>query len=214
MFEFVIKRKPRTMHRELSVNSIQRDTGKIRKAKWPQPFDEERKKPGVHMYVPADVKAFMEEVGWAAKAGGVKPIKGPVGVHITVYLYLEPGGSEEGLGDTDNFAKTIFDGMKKVAYEDDYQIRHHSVDKDYVGSPAEERAVVQVGTMKEMRPPTRLDEMLKWFLSKFGVNYKEAREPDVIVIEVDELPFRFRFSPEGCFLKVENPLEETEGHPT
>ena len=209
MYEFIIKRRPRTMHHKMRFGSLKSAKGKERNARWPQPLDEERKKPGRGMYVPADIVKFEEEVGWAAKAGGVKVIQGPVGVHITVYLYLETGGSEEGLGDTDNFAKTIFDGMKKIAYTDDYQIRHHTVNKDYVDSPAKECAVVRIGTMEEMRLPDRPADMLSWVLSKLGLAHR--RETRRIVIEVDKLPIDFEFSEQGEFLKAS--LDQTAGAP-
>ncbi len=60
--------------------------------------------------------AYKGEVGWAAKAASCPRFKGRVRVDID--LYIRDGR----IGDVDNYAKSILDGLNGVAWEDDKQV--------------------------------------------------------------------------------------------
>ncbi|SES02964.1 RusA family crossover junction endodeoxyribonuclease [Salipaludibacillus aurantiacus] len=66
---------------------------------------------------------YKSSVGWAAKAQKVKLIAGAVKVDIKLYL---SGGNQ---GDIDNYAKSLTDGLNKIAYNDDRQIRKMNIEK-------------------------------------------------------------------------------------
>lgn len=65
-------------------------------------------------YMPRPTKDYQEAVGWAAKEAGAKPHGGPVKVEIEFY------GAKG--GDCDNLAKSVLDGLNKIAYNDDRQV--------------------------------------------------------------------------------------------
>lgn len=60
--------------------------------------------------------AYKGEVGWAAKAARCPRFKGRVRVDIDLHIR---GGR---IGDVDNYAKSILDGLNGVAREDDRQV--------------------------------------------------------------------------------------------
>lgn len=61
--------------------------------------------------------AYKDTVGWAAKAAGCRQqFEGPVCVEIDLFLH---GGQ---FGDVDNYAKSILDGLNRVAWDDDRQV--------------------------------------------------------------------------------------------
>lgn len=82
--------------------------------------------------------AYKNEIGWAAKAAQVQPIKTSVEVTATLYLH---GGRE---GDVDNYAKALLDGLNGIAWHDDIQVRRLTVEKRKVESRDQERAEVEI----------------------------------------------------------------------
>ncbi len=75
-----------------------------------------------HAYTPKSTKAFEERVAWEARAamrkclGSAKLLEGDIVVTIAFAM-----GEQK--GDIDNYAKAILDGMNKVVYEDDAQVK-------------------------------------------------------------------------------------------
>lgn len=74
-------------------------------------------------------------VGWAAKAVRCPRFKGRVRVDIDLYIQ---GGR---IGDVDNYAKSILDGLNGVAWFDDEQVAELHV---YRHASKPQRAVVRV----------------------------------------------------------------------
>lgn len=68
-------------------------------------------------YTPKRVREYEEHVGWCARAAGVQPLPGPVAVRVIIYLAR---GRPE--GDTDNYLKSILDGLNGIAWKDDQQV--------------------------------------------------------------------------------------------
>ena len=68
------------------------------------------------MYVPTEVKTYQMKIGWLARQAQVPLLKGPI--EITVKMYL-PNRKWK---DAENMLKAIFDGLKKIAWQDDSQI--------------------------------------------------------------------------------------------
>lgn len=81
---------------------------------------------------------YKGKVGWAAKAAGIRPIKGNVCIYITVYL---SGGIH---GDWDNYGKAICDGLNGIAFEDDRQVIEGRVRKVLGVKKNEERAEIEI----------------------------------------------------------------------
>jgi crossover junction endodeoxyribonuclease RusA len=88
-----------------------------------------------NIYTPRKTKEYEELVGWKAREVIKEPLKGNVAVYITIY-----GGSRI-QGDLDNYAKSILDGMNKIAYEDDKQICSLSIQRI---SDKEERVEIEI----------------------------------------------------------------------
>lgn len=74
-------------------------------------------------------------VGWAAKAVRCPRFKGRVRVDIDLHIR---GGR---IGDVDNYAKSILDGLNGVAWEDDEQVIELHV---YRRSGGQQRAEVRI----------------------------------------------------------------------
>lgn len=69
---------------------------------------------GGNTYTPTNTKTWEELVAWTfAKAHGTPKLEGPV--RVTMWFHQR-------LGDIDNLAKAILDGLNGVAYKDDSQV--------------------------------------------------------------------------------------------
>jgi crossover junction endodeoxyribonuclease RusA len=70
------------------------------------------------VYTPTKTVTYEHEVAWRAKRYFKKPLEGPL--HVVMLFYFK---DKRNLGDLDNFCKALADGMNKIAYHDDKQIR-------------------------------------------------------------------------------------------
>ena len=86
-----------------------------------------------------EAKAYKQEVGWLAKAAGVrKPIPGRVSVDVRLYplrpadwakrAAKDPAGWDDTVRciDLDNARKVLYDALKGVVFEDDKWVRQDS----------------------------------------------------------------------------------------
>jgi crossover junction endodeoxyribonuclease RusA len=64
---------------------------------------------------------YKDHIAWVARTKIKKPLEGAVNIKIKVFV-LGRGG------DWDNYAKAICDGLNKIAYVDDSQIRKGEVE--------------------------------------------------------------------------------------
>lgn len=64
---------------------------------------------------------YKNHVAWVARTKIKNPFTGPVIIKIKVYVRGKGG-------DWDNYAKAICDGLNKIAYKDDSQIRKGQVE--------------------------------------------------------------------------------------
>ncbi len=80
--------------------------------------------------------AYKDSVGWSAKAVHWGLIRGLVRVEIHLYLT-----NDKPIGDVDNYAKAILDGLNGVVWVDDTQVAQLHV---YRHMAAPQRAEVQV----------------------------------------------------------------------
>lgn len=69
-----------------------------------------------HIYTPQETRDYEDFVGWKAKEVIKEPLAGNVALYIKVYV------KGNVFPDLDNIAKSILDGMNKVAYHDDKQV--------------------------------------------------------------------------------------------
>lgn len=69
------------------------------------------------VYLTKQAKQYKTAVGWKLFAQGVRPIKKPEKVVLTVKAF-RPRAS----GDLDNILKVLIDALNKVAFEDDSQV--------------------------------------------------------------------------------------------
>lgn len=83
--------------------------------------------------------AYKEQVGWEAKAAGAKPTKMPCEVKAVVYLDIKKTDM-----DVDNLAKSLMDGLNKIAWEDDRQVTDLTICKRFVLGPKDERAEIEI----------------------------------------------------------------------
>lgn len=92
--------------------------------------------PFVSTYVSSDAVAFKEQVGWLAKAAGVRsPIVGRIEIAYTLHPHLpqdwakrarkDPDGWEDTVQciDLDNANKVLLDALKGIVFEDDRWVR-------------------------------------------------------------------------------------------
>lgn len=74
-------------------------------------------------YVSAEAKAFKQEVGWIARAAGVKLISGPVALAITLHpKTVKSGEASKVRLDLSNTIKVLEDALIEIAYYDDKQV--------------------------------------------------------------------------------------------
>ena len=71
---------------------------------------------GGNVYTPVKTKRYEELVAWKTKEVIKEPLAGNVALYIKVYV------KGNVFPDLDNIAKSILDGMNKVAYHDDKQV--------------------------------------------------------------------------------------------
>lgn len=69
-----------------------------------------------NVYTPTRTKQYEELVAWKTKEVIKEPFTGNIAVYIKVYV------KNNVFPDLDNIAKSILDGMNKVAYHDDKQV--------------------------------------------------------------------------------------------
>lgn len=101
-------------------------------------------------YTPPQTVAYERSVAWECKAAmaGQKPLIGPVGLEVVVWLSIPPSwprkrkqaalaGSWHATSrpDADNYAKAVCDGMSGIAFVDDSQIVDLRVLKRYAEKP-------------------------------------------------------------------------------
>jgi len=77
-------------------------------------------------------------VGWTARAAGVRVAKQQVSINIRIYLC---GGQ---IGDWDNYAKSICDGLNGVAWLDDRQVVQGFVARFECATKEEQRVEVVI----------------------------------------------------------------------
>ena len=89
-----------------------------------------------HVYTPATTREYEKAVKDAYKSSGGPKFEGPIEVNISVYkdhvdVTIKDIENESKLrGDADNYAKSILDGLNRVAYEDDKQVHTLHVEKN------------------------------------------------------------------------------------
>lgn len=94
------------------------------------------RKPIVSTFVTKDAKAFKDEVGWLARAAGIRsPIPGRIAIAYTLFPNrpLDWQKRQRKLGDAwqdsvqcidlDNAQKVLLDALKGIAFEDDVWVR-------------------------------------------------------------------------------------------
>lgn len=76
-----------------------------------RPAPKQRPRVGANgkVYTPRVTQEYEQRVAWAAKAAGLRPLEGPVGVRAAFYFASRPPG------DLDNYLKALLDGLKGVA---------------------------------------------------------------------------------------------------
>lgn len=102
-----------------------------------------------------EAKSYKSEVGWLAKAAGLRaPLGGRVNVHIELYPAMPQDAAQRmrNLGegwdervrsiDLDNALKVTIDALKGIAYEDDRQVWKLSAER--MEPDGQARAVVTV----------------------------------------------------------------------
>lgn len=97
----------------------------------PVPWQRRESAGGGRSWTPQRTREYEERVGLLGRAAGLTPRSGPVAVEIDVYV------SDGRVGDVDNYAKAVLDGLTGVAYEDDRQVvrlvvERHRADVDGV----------------------------------------------------------------------------------
>jgi len=90
-----------------------------------------------NVYTPEETRNYEEYVGWVAKSCGAYVLKGDVGVVINIFR-MGKGG------DLDNMIKSVCDGMNKICYKDDRQIKEIVARLVEVRNEIEERVEISV----------------------------------------------------------------------
>ena len=100
-----------------------------------RPMPKQRPRVGRYgnIYTPRETKSYEELVGIVARQHCKEPLAGDISVAIEVY--------GKRIGDLDNIAKSILDGMSGIVYVDDRQVTELSIRKMASG---EEKVVVMV----------------------------------------------------------------------
>ena len=88
-------------------------------------------------FISKEGKEFKKELNLIAKSKIKTPLKGKVGLNITVIL---PNKRRR---DVDNFLKPILDGLNNAAYVDDYQVYKLSIKKT-VSRNKEAKTIIEV----------------------------------------------------------------------
>ena len=78
-----------------------------------------------HAYTPARTRAWEQEIGWMARAVGMEPMAGDVGIT----LRFQRKGRVR--ADLDNLVKAVLDGLNGIAFGDDRQIIELVADVHY-----------------------------------------------------------------------------------
>jgi crossover junction endodeoxyribonuclease RusA len=118
-------------------------------------------------YVTPEAKQFKEQVGWVAKAAGVRtPLQGRIAIAYTLHPRLpqdwerrakrDPMGWEDTVMcmDLDNANKVLLDSMKGVVFEDDKWVRTIFAQR---GTPrAEACLVVHIKAIELVSPQKEL----------------------------------------------------------
>lgn len=117
-------------------------------------------RPTAMTYVTPEAKAFKDQVGWLAKAAGVRaPIVGRVEISYTLHPHRpldahrrakrDPLGWEDTVRciDLDNAQKVLLDALKGVAMEDDKWVRKITAER---GEPVDGGKLVV--TIKSIQP--------------------------------------------------------------
>lgn len=118
-------------------------------------------------YVSAEAKAYKQEVGWLAKAAGIRqPIAGRVAVSYTLYpkrpldwakrAAKDPAAWDDGVLciDLDNAQKVLFDALKGVVIEDDKWVRR--IEAERAEPDGEARLVVRIWPLAVITPQASL----------------------------------------------------------
>lgn len=83
--------------------------------------------------------AYKEQIGWEAKAAGVRLSHGPF--QVSAKLFIDCSKPDM---DVDNLGKAIMDGMNGIAWHDDRQVIRLEVEKEYVTKASDEKAVIEI----------------------------------------------------------------------
>ena len=99
-------------------------------------------------YTDAETRAYEEQIAWAAKAAGAKPVPNACRISVTLGMPLPKSWSikkkdlawhAEGkclcLPDVDNALKIVMDALNGVAWKDDRQVFEATIHKVYVSLP-------------------------------------------------------------------------------
>ncbi len=108
------------------------------------------------IYTPEHTRAYEETVGICARTAYHRPLKGWLKVIIRAYLdperrqkYMKKSGvissTKMRVPDLDNVIKAILDGMSKIVYVDDQQVKQIVAEMIY---DSEERAEVEITEME------------------------------------------------------------------
>lgn len=107
-----------------------------------QSFKATSKDGKVRGYTPAIVKAWQNDVGWAAKQAmmGRPPMGGPLEVEIEFHL------PDRRRRDLDNLSKAVLDAMNKIVFGDDQQIVRLQLSK--ISGSDQPHAIIYVARAK------------------------------------------------------------------
>ena len=78
------------------------------------------------VYTPSRTVTFENEIGWTAKQHFKRPMMGELQIDIRLYFK-----NRRSIGDIDNYGKSVLDGLNKIAYLDDKQIRRQTIEMLY-----------------------------------------------------------------------------------
>lgn len=93
---------------------------------------------GVYVYTPPETVAYERTVGWCAKSVFRQPLHGPVQLRVVLYL------RGKRTPDLTNLVKSIEDGLNKIAYDDDAQVKRVVAEICEVHRRDEERAEIEI----------------------------------------------------------------------
>lgn len=116
------------------------------------------------VYTPKETKDYEAQIGWRAKKNmgatdkqlTILPISLIVDIYVTPLTKMKKADKETALAgfilpvctpDVDNILKSIMDGLNGIVYEDDKQVVHASVSKQYAPEPKVE---VTIGVCNDM----------------------------------------------------------------